>query len=399
MIKINLFRVAWVLAFLLCSSSVAYSQALIGQDYLGLLSNRFPHDEVRRVLPERSAIGVLDVTFGSETTPLVRILDSRSPEYLRVHFLNNTCVRNRNCGTYEPLYGYSLSSLEAALLKKDPKIIRPLQARVRLYRAIQLAHPDTTFLASPILEHNLKFPAWRVLADAVLEAWPDVQLVNSPMRGVAAESYRGAWIEKHGNPAERNAKTYSLDGSDASDINIGAWVRDTKGAIISFTWTRSYNLRTQGTTWVDPRARTAAPTRRILEEMLHITDPAPSKPTPTFRCSFKPFDNTFIWKPLSEDKGTGDVRANYPVLIAKPKVTTAVLVDYKGRTAAKLGYYGKYTDGRNRYYSKWSGGSGLGGYQIQQKAKAQSGSPYVYFKVGSTCYGPILTGRRQGSYR
>lgn len=399
MIRISAFRVASTVIFLLCLPSITFGQALIGQDFLGLLSNKFSHDEVRRVLPQRSAIGVLDITFGSEIAPLDNIIASNNPKYVRVHFLNNTCVRNRNCGTYEPLYGYSLSSLEAAILRKDSKILNPLKARVRLYRALQAAHPETIFLPSPILEHNLKFPAWRILADTVLSEWPTAQLVNSGMRGVSTEAYKGAWIEKHGSPAERNAKTYSHDGSEASDINIGAWVRDTKGAIISFTWTRSYNLRTQSPNWVDPRARTAAPTRRILEEILHITDAAPSKPTPTFRCSFKPFDNTFIWKPLSEDKGTGDVRANYPVLIAKPQLSTAVLVDYKGRTVAKLGYYGKYTDGRNRYYSKYRGGSGLGGYQIQQKALAQSGNAYTYFKVGNTCYGPILTGRRQGDYR
>ena len=399
MIKNSLFRVALSVVCLLCLPSVSLAQALIGQDYLGFLSNKFPHAEVRNTLPKGMPVGVLDVTFGSDTTVLGDLLSSTTPNYLRVHFLNNTCVRNRNCGTYEPLYGYTLSSLEAAILRKDPRILDPLKRRVTLYKGIADGHIETKFLLSPILEHNLKYPAWRVLSDAVREAWPGVQLVNSPMRGVAAEAYKGAWVEKHGNPAERNGKTYSLDGSEASDINIGAWVRDTKGSIISFTWTRSYNLRTQGLTWVDPRDRTAAPTRRILEEELHITDAAPAKPTPTFRCNFKKFDDTFIWKPLSEDKGTGDVRANYPVLIAKPQLSTAVLVDYKGRTAAKLGYYGKYTDGRNRYYSKYTGGSGLGGYQIQQKAKAQSGSPYTYFKVGNTCYGPILTGRRQGSYR
>lgn len=399
MIKNSLFRVALVIIFLLCLPSASLAQALIGQDYLGLLSTKFPHAEVKHVLPKGMPIGVLDITFGSEISLLDSIVSNNTPKYLRVHFLNNTCVRNRNCGTYEPLYGYTLSSLEAAILRKDAKILDPLKRRVRLYKSLAERHLETKFLPSPILEHNLKNPAWRILADAVLEVWPNAQLVNSPMRGVAAESYKGAWVEKHGSPAERSGKTYSLDGSDASDINIGAWVRDTKGAIISFTWTRSYNLRTQGDTWVDPRDRTAASTRRILEEMLHITDAAPAKPTPTFRCSFKPFDNTFIWKPLSEDKGTGDVRANYPVLIAKPLAKPAVLVDYKGRAVAKLGYYGKYIDGRNRYYSKYTGGSGLGGYQIQQKALAQSGSPYTYYKVGNTCYGPILTGRRQGSYR
>lgn len=399
MIKNMLFKVVLSVYFLLCLPSFGHTQALIGQDYLGLLSPHFPYRESTQLLPPNSAVGVLDVTFGNSTSPLDYLLSNANVKFARVHMLNNTCVRNRNCGRYEPLYGFTLSSLEAAILRKDPKILNPLKDRVSIYKQVALRNPNTQILISPILEHNLKNPAWRVLADAVKDVWPTVQLVNSPMRGVSAENYRGSWLEKHGSPAERNGKTYSLDGSEASDINIGAWVRDTKGAVISFTWTRSYNLRTQGTTWVDPRARTAAPTRRILEEMIHITDAAPTKPTPTFRCTFKPFDSTFIWKPLAEDKGTGDVRANYPVLIAKPSANPARLVDYKGRQVATLGYYGKYTDGRNRYYSKYRGGSSLGGYQIEQKAKNQSGSSYTYFKVGNTCYGPILTGRRQGDYR
>lgn len=330
---------------------------------------------------------------------MANLLSSNRPRYLRVHFLNNTCVRNRNCGTYEPLYGYTLASLEKAIVANDPKIFNHLRARVRLYRALQAVNPNTEILVSPILEHNLSKSAWRVLANAVLQEWPEVRLVNSGMRGVSTERYRGALIEEHGMPVIANGNTYSHDGTEVTDISIKDWNSGTAKALISFTWTRSYNLRTQNPTWVDPRARTAAPDSRLLEHIIHITDPVEKLPTLTKTCKRYDFDSTFIWKPLAEDKGNNDSRANLPVLIAKQDVSAAVLVDFNGKRVATLGKYGKYVDGRFRYYSGYRGGSWLGGYEIQRKAFAQSGSSYTYFKVKDRCYGPILTARRQGSYR
>jgi len=395
--------ISYLYIAVVCICGVSYScfaQGTIGEDYLALNSPTFPVRSASSVLPLGRAVGILDFTFGTSTANLEYILRNNAPSHVRIHFLNNTCVRNRNCGKYEPLAGYTLSTLERGIRNHDAKIFNHLTGRLSIYKSIAAINPNTIFLVSPILEHNLSIAGWRILADFILQQWPGVKLVNSPMRGNAIERYRGSYNEQHGVPVIRNAQIYSHDGNDATDTNMAEWMKATKGSVLRFSWSRGYNLRTQGTTWVDPRARTAAYSREVLEEIVHITDTPPAKPTLSIRgCKEMPFDSTFIWKPLAEDKGTGDTRANYPVLITKQTGSKAVLVTFNGKFVSQLQYYGKYIDGRSRYYQGMRGGSKENGYQIQKKAMALSGSPYVYYKSGNRCFGPILTGRRQGAYR
>lgn len=399
--------VTWVLFSTMLLGAVlhtahAQNEERFGRDYLGLLSAKStPARIVSKHHRQGAPVGILDFTFGTSTANLEYLLANDSPTFARVHIINNTCIRNQNCGAYEIGAGYTLQSFERAILARDPKIVRFLNERLLVYRALQIRFPNTKFLISPILEHNLSFAAWRVLADIVLAAWPGVQLVNSPMRSVRGERYRGAWLEEHGTPAVPGFDIYSHDGQDATDIKIADWRKNTARAKIAFTWSRCDNLRTQSPQWVDPRSRTAACTERMLEELVHITDPAPRAPRQNPPgCSRIPFDSSFIWKPFAENKGTGDRRANYPVLISRPAFTPhAQLVDFLGGPVARLTYYDKYIDGRNRYYANWVGASGLGGYEIQKKALAQSGNSYVFIKQDNKCYGPILTGRRQGSFR
>ncbi len=362
----------------------AHSQPVIGQDTLALMQKNF---QWKNYNAETRALSVLDWTFGDDFRAVENALRETKPAYFRVHLVNTTCVRNGNCGPYEPVAGYTVASLDRAVLRHDAKLIEWVQSRTRLYRDLASHYPATTFLVSPALEHNLSKDAWRILADTVVAQWPGVQLVNSPEK-LPVERYRGSWIEGHGALAPTYVDINSLDGQDATDIAIAPWMKRFTNIKVLYVWSRGYNCRNTGP-WEDPRARTSCPTRATAELLAHITDARGAPPRPLSSCKPLPFKSPDIWKPLAEDKGTGDPRANLPVLILTAAKTKVEVVRDDGRVAGFLAYYGPYKGTQNRYYSGQIG-SGQSGYQLSKD--------WAYLRQGKKCWGPLITGRRQGQF-
>lgn len=381
------------------------AQRELGHDLLGAQQPNFDYKSAAQFIPTASPLGFLDHTFGNSIAPIRYLITNIRPRFVRVHFLNTVCVRNRNCGRYEPVAGYSISSLDKAIQKKDPKVINHLIDRVNVWKKLAQENPGTFFLVSPALEHNMQKQSWRVLADVILTTWPGVQLVNNGMGGVSVEEYRGAWVERHGKN-DAGDQINSLDGEDITDIKVPAWLKKTRKNIITFRWSRVYNCRDQkkdknhNHIFTDPRKRKAAcPKPRDFDQIEHATDNEYKRPKQQFTCSTKKFDNNSIWKPMGEDFGNGDSRINLPVLITNLGRNTVYLVDFKGNRVGTLGYYGTFEGGKFRYYSGYRGGSKLSGYEFQKEAMRLSGNPYVWAKTGNKCVGPFIPGRRGGSYR
>jgi len=384
---------------------LTYASPLIGQDYLGLSHPKFDAKEALKYLPSNPAIGVLDNTFGANDSNLRLLLNNAHPSFLRVHILNTTCVRNKNCGKYELLYGHTVNSLDKALRNKNKRLLDAYKGRVSSYKDLSNSCLPTSFLLSPALEHNLSKKAWRVLADATLEVWPEVQLVNSPEGRLTAERYKSAWIERHGKNPGKDADITSPDGEEATDFDSVKYkklIESLPRLKIALLWSRGFNCRTQGN-FLDPRKRTACPSPSTFELMSHLLDDRGAAPRFTgTQCNrIVPFKPPMILKPLGEDHGNGDKRANLPVLIGDFGKRTVRVLASNGRDAGTLGYYGSFSGSKSlkRYYSGYSGGSGSGGYAFEKKARELSGSPYVFIKGEKVCAGPILAGVRQGSFR
>jgi hypothetical protein len=349
--------------------------------------------------------GNLDTTFGTDITPIDSALSHLHPNIWRVHILNAVCVRNSNCGPYEILHGYTIGTLNKALEASDQKILSPYKDRVKLYCILAVKYPSTKIAISPALEHNMTPKAWRVLADATLETCAHVQLVNSPVGGIAAERYKGAWIEAHGSADQikPGLDGYSMDGANASDIDIQAWLKRTKGAKYRNIWGRQDNCRDQNPTFTDPRRRKACPkTKSYYAELAHIGDTFPPPPRIQSRLCVnrEHFVSPMIWKPTAENSGNGDQRADLPCSITDLSGGQTVgILDSKGNKVGTLGYFGTFTGGLFRHYSGYPNGSRLNGYDFQVRAMASSGSPYVWLNSGKNCIGPILPGQRQGKMR
>lgn len=386
---------------LLALTSFAVAEPVKGRDYLALQHARFKAGQAADYLQAGQATGNLDWTFGESLGPVETLLQRARPSFHRVHILNTVCVRNGNCGRYEPLAGYRRIDLEIAILKKDKKVLNKLKSRVWLYMMLAKQYPNTKMLVSPVLEHDLGQKAWRVLADAVLEVWPDAQLVNSPNKGIKPERYRGAWIESHGSKPLQGADIVSTDGEEITDIDVDAYLKRTASAKIVYAWSRVDNCRHQGA-FQDPRQRTRCPTAGNFEELAHILDAVP--PAPAFAGGAKckkitPFKSPWIWKPMAEDKGGADPRANKPVAIIGARGPIAAVLAADGSEVGRLAYYGQI-DNLYRFYSGFKSGSGVNGYEFEKKAEVASGSRWTWLALsGGACAGPVRTGRRAGSYR
>lgn len=385
--------------FLACFALDAEAEPIIGQDFLATMQENFKVVEAVKYLQKGQAVGVLDWTFGNRLEKVKKLLEAKPP-YLRAHLINNCCIRNRNCGAYEIGYGYSLQSFEAAVLRREPKIIDFLKERTRVYRDLSGQYPATRFLLSPALEHNLGRPAFRVLADAVLEVFGNVQLVNNPVSS-GGERYRDAWLEGHGQAFDPSVEITSLDGDDGFDIKISDWKARAKNTKIAFFWWKGLNCRTNSAVWEDPRARTHCPKPEDFEAGSHITDVKPKPPRFTgVQCKrMQPFDAPSTNKPMAENKATGDSRADKPVVLVKFNLIDIKVLSSKGQLVGILGAYGAYQNGLNRFYSGFKNGSRLTGYEFEKIAMEKSGSPWVWLQSKNQCTGPLLVGRRQGTFR
>lgn len=241
----------------------------IGQDILGLEHPKFNKKIIVKHFKKGVSIGYLDHTFSSRTAHLNYILRRVSPYYLRVHILNTVCVRNKNCGTYERLHRFTISSLDKAVYRKDKKVLDTFRERILFYKKLQTSFPKTFFLISPALEHNLSKKSWRVLADVAKEAWPDIQLVNNPLYG-NPDTYLGAWKEKHGNLPDSGVHISSLDGVSPYKIDVKKWLHHTRKEVITFMHSSEYNCR-YGDVFVDPRKRTKCVSEKELLKILKLT--------------------------------------------------------------------------------------------------------------------------------
>lgn len=371
-----------------------------GQDLLALQQKNFQSQKAIRFSQSRNSLGILDWTFGTEPSPVVSYLRGVNPRIFRIHIINGPCIRNGNCGPYEISHGYNKASFDLQIRARNPRILSWYKSRIQLWHTISNQFPETEFIISPELEHDLSTESWRVLADATLSVWPGVRLSNSPDGGVPAQLYQNALLERHGNKNIGDANIVSLDGVDATQINMQDLLRRVAGKKLFEVWQGPYNCRIG--VWQDPRVRTVCPPSSVFELLSHITDPLPPAPrfTGTQCRKIYPFTAPSIWKPISEYFPPPDKRTYLPVTITNklPRGAPISILASNGGRVGVLGYYGSYLDQGGRWYSCTHGGDCQSGYEYQKAALAATGFPWVWLKSGPNCQGPIPTGQRWGKF-
>lgn len=367
-----LYRYLLLASLLFAVSTKAQTRGL---DLIGLAM--LDVDMIAEELPQGHAVGILDGTFGDPAPAMDRLLSTGKVSMWRVHLLNGPCHRNKNCASDEPKIGD----------------IAAMQRRAAKWEKLYKKYPDIPYFISPVLEHDEKDPR-KVLGwvTKIREAAPNARIIVNAFMGATLPDIQ---VERHGYGGNR-AAVVSPDGIDVTDMNIDKLKRENRSATILFSWTRGFNLRSQGGSFVPPKERKAKITRANLQGAIHILDdkPAPPVKAPASCRTARKFEGEEIYKPLAEDyPSPPDVRANKPVAILKATGKTLKAISPDGRDIGKFGYYGNYPGGLNRFYSGYNGGN-QHGYELEKL------SPWIYLQdERRNCYGPLNGFRRNGKYK
>jgi hypothetical protein len=199
---------------------------------------------------DKIIISWLENTFGTECKCLEPLLNDARPKIIRVHLIQSPCMRNKRCGRYEALWGYTAASASrdahrprSRLRKRFVKILERFRKRIE--------GKELTCYVSPCLECDLNGRARRVLADIVSANLPMCNIVDNPYQQRCLPGYT---CEKHGvNPGLSAPCIVDLDGIDGQLVDMKKWVAKYQHCDLSFYWELWMNcIRGE---FVDPRKR------------------------------------------------------------------------------------------------------------------------------------------------
>lgn len=225
--------------------------------YLGLCHKDWPCKQTIASLSGSDAIvtGWLENTFNTDCPCGDKLLASPAPKIIRVHLVNSPCMRNRRCGRYEVLYGYSKESASRSVHIPGSRVNRRFDAVLdRFKKRLANAQGPVQCFVSPCLECDLDGPARRNLLNRVSVALPGCFLVDNPHR---QRCLRGFVCERHGNsvPELRPCIT-DMDGLDGTTVKVKTWLANAKQCVIKYYWEPWMNCNTAvGSKFVDPRKR------------------------------------------------------------------------------------------------------------------------------------------------
>lgn len=158
-------------------------------------------------------------TFGDKRKCLNQLVQDPRTKWLEIHALNETCVSNSRCGSYEPLAGLTSSSLNAKLAANDSQLMQKIKARfedINEYVAKRL-RPDTACRISPLLESTVGPQAVQNINALAQQVFGSrCQIVWNPRGTNNLNKVQGAqFLEKHGSSPKLKAPCIvNLDGED-----------------------------------------------------------------------------------------------------------------------------------------------------------------------------------------
>jgi len=232
-------------------------QAAAAPSYLAMCHKDWNCKATLQTLSAQDAIvtGWIENTFNAQCPCGDKLLALPNPKVIRVHLINSPCMRNRRCGRYEVLYGYSKVSGSRAVHKPRSRLNRRFNSVLeRFKKRLAKAQSPVQCYVSPCLECDLDGPARRALLNRVSIALPSCILVDNPYR---QRCLRGFVCERHGyNVPESKPCITDLDGVDGATVSIRRWVANSQQCAIRYYWEPWMNCNSgMGAPFVDPRKR------------------------------------------------------------------------------------------------------------------------------------------------
>ena len=245
----------------------------LGFDLLGLLYPRYQVGSIRNLLPPHSFIGVLDGSFGTDTTNLEVLLSSGRVGGVRVHLLNTVCLRNDNCGPSDNLtYRISPEAFEQKLAYADASFYQYITGRTAIYRNLSDRFPCVKFFISPMLEHDVNGRAFDNAASWIRASWPGITIVNNPHEGAVATS--ADLLECHGSGIPVACGLSSWDGTDirrSSLMERQGWRSGAAQTISALSWSPDLNCREDDNSFTPISDRTNCADRSDFINILRLT--------------------------------------------------------------------------------------------------------------------------------
>lgn len=344
-------------------------------DVLGFGHKRWKPATVLQAVPADKGLGVFYDTFGDVMPKLRTLFSQRCYPFIRIHMHwdnNHRLIPLRKLNTALP--------------------------RVENFAK---EFPCTKVYVSHSCEYNDKNSAEiKKRVDQIRALAPSTTPVNAVWRGPTPG---GAVIEHHGNITVNAGEIVSTDGISSYDINAEAYNVRNHAALYRGHWGLRFNLREipdPGQTVPGPKERTAVPSVQYIRSVVRLGEPKGIAPQPEFTSPVIALKAPNLYKTHAEDmQGVADLRENRPVLIIVPKASKVAIITKTGEQIGVLTYGGTFGSNQHRYYAGGKGAVGLYGYEIGEKARARSGSEFVWFKVGKKIFGPVNPAFRWPTFR
>ena len=343
-----------------------------GFDYLFLAHKLWPVADSIKITPAGSAIGFFDDVVGDPIPHLLKFLASKKFPAYRVHMHYN--------GNHQLVD------------------INQLKKRLPQYERIAKEYPNVKFYISHTCEYMGNDKAGvreRIrLINTLAPSCLPVHCGNVNISGINQECHVAAnKLDQAFVNIPHGPYIISSDGFSITQLDAEWYQRKGKDATICFAWASRFNFRDASDPIPAPADRTATPDAKYLRAIARLLQPKEPAPALSVKGKLIAVTKPLLWKCFAEDCPK-DPRGNKPAfLFSKLKASSLTVVDCHGKAVATLGLFPR-SDAR--YYS--GTGSRLYGYEMADKAKKQSGSPYVWVKNGSTYYGPIHPAYRQGYF-
>ena len=207
--------------------------------------------------------GWLENTFNEDCPCGDKFLAQPEPKTIRVHLANSPCMRNKRCGRYEVLWGYTKASASRAVHIEGSRLNKRFDAVLeRFKKRLEAASGTVSCYVSPCLECDLNGRARRALLDRVSAALPNCILVDNPY---GQRCLKGYTCEGHGQaPAVSRPCIVDLDGKDGRTLDVKKWVDQYRHCDLAYYWEPWMNcIRGK---FIDPRRRDCRYTSAVFSK-------------------------------------------------------------------------------------------------------------------------------------
>lgn len=339
-----------------------------GVDILGAADNDWNRKETAIAIDSGFGFGLFHDTFGDGFAATKEILTIR-----------------KNVGLITPFF--RLQFWRAHALTETSVLQKCLPKYQELSKQF-----DTKFYISHSCEYSsqdVKEVKKRI--DLIRKLAPNCTPVLSPWKGVTIP---GVQVEVHGKTVAKKGQGISYDGGSKGeavyDIDAPKWIKQSEdnGADYILAWGPRFNLTETygGAKPPPPSERTAAPSGKFVKGVCRLfADPGP---VPSANFKFNSLKGEQLLKTWAEDMEGNNPRDNLPVLMVPDVAGAAICITCTGQQICALPRYNDPKPHKlERYYSGL--GPKLYAWEIADKAKALSGSPWYWIKFPNKIYGPF----------